>query len=93
MATNIIDKIISEFNFDRVRKVMVATNWKWISSSLTMEIPDIEHMRKTARELLEDVSSVEEWGSWSTGGFKATKDPSGRVSLEFIVEESSFPYD
>ena len=82
----LIDKIISDFDFEKVHKVMLAVNWRWGS---TNGVPPVGSLVLRAQELLQDVSKMDVGYSIGTGGFKATKisdeDDGEGLELEFIL--------
>ena len=86
----LIDKIIKDFNFEKVHQAMLAVNWYWSS---TNAVPSVDNLVLCAQELLQDVSKMEVGYSIGTGGFKATKtkdtDDGEGLQLEFILAQSS----
>jgi hypothetical protein len=99
--TTMVDDILDEFDFEKVREVMVALDWKWASAEA--DIPSMSKLKDTARHLLISVYNLrkdkytithpEVPVQVETGGFKATalaNEDSGEVDflkLEFIVTE------
>ena len=87
----VIENVIKDFDFEKVHKAMVATNWTWMRSS---DVPTINELILQAIELLREASKMPPEFSVSTGGFTATKhyDDECRegLSLEFILAESTF---
>ena len=79
-----IEEIMDYFNFDRVNKVMVALGWAW--SSLN-GVPEKAELRQRARELLRSVAKDKHSICHATGGFHASKDEWGNLSLQFVVAE------
>lgn len=75
-----IEEMIGNFDFNKVHKVMKHLNWKW----LDIGVPDIEEMKKTARELLNSLKDKQTYSA--TGGFVARRN-SYDFSLSFEVEE------
>lgn len=81
-----INDILNRFNFKRVRLVMKALNWKWYTASLEgEEIPSIERMQATAKDLLTQVATTRNVVC-ATGGFYAHRYGDGVLELSFIVE-------
>lgn len=80
-----IKRIMEEFDFDKVRKVMCALSWTWRDE----ENPPVEaQLRKSAKSLLQSVADLHEYGySTGTGGFEARMDFNGDLHLRFVVEE------
>jgi hypothetical protein len=81
-------EIMKSFNFESVLKHMQETGWKWYKGNGQMEVPDMDDLRFTARDLLTkaiwdkaDVTNV------GTGGFTAYKLPWG-LELTFQLEHT-----
>jgi hypothetical protein len=81
-------EIMKSFNFDAVLKHMQETNWKWYMGGGRYEVPDIDDLRNTARDLMTkaiwDESPV---SNVATGGFTAYKLPWG-IELTFQLEHT-----
>lgn len=90
-------RVIDKFDFERVHKAMVAVGWKWSTHNLDdldeKEIPSVDRLRDRGAELMwycyqwqdedpDDVTRV------STGGFSASLELDGTISLEFVLEEA-----
>lgn len=78
----IIDEIMDEFDFERVRAVMTAVDWTWGTDP--GEVPTISELRKTARYLIGRL--FDGVRVCSTGGLVARKYD-GVASLHFEVTE------
>jgi len=78
-----INEIIKWFDFEKVRKTMIALGWKWYGSG---EYPSIGELVLTAQKHLKYVCDKEEDWVISSGGFEATKR-NGMLTLKFIVED------
>ena len=50
----LIDEILDQFDFQKVKEVMDALNWTW-GMGTESYVPDISELRKQARELLWDL--------------------------------------
>lgn len=74
--------IESNFDFKKVHKIMVATNWIWASCN---GVPSIEYMKEVTKDLCEDAYHTE--AEISTGGFTASC-PYGELKLTFNAEIS-----
>lgn len=72
-----VDKILEEFDFVKVRRVMEILDWHWgfwddrDCNSRQNEVPDEYALRKEARRLLIDAVEHER-GCGGTGGFEVT---------------------
>jgi hypothetical protein len=80
----IIDDILDEFDFDKVHKVMVLMNWKWVG-----ETPPIQELRKTGRALFLDCMK-NNLSLAATGGFVARREKIGKdfnYNLSFVLTE------
>lgn len=87
----LIDKVIGNFDFKKVHKVMLITNWCWYNEySEHLEVPSIGDLILCAQRLLQDVSKRDVGCSLGTGGFTATKifddDMKEGLKLEFVLE-------
>ena len=97
-----VDEILEEFNFNKVRKAMWHLDWKWALAA--DGIPTIEELKETAERLLRQAAEcrlLKEYGSvdWgtpilsSTGGFEATawcdetKTKITGLQLQFVLTE------
>ena len=82
----LIDDIMDNFDFLKVRFVMDTVHWKWGS-----DLPSIEALEERARSLLSRVSKMTSKVSISTGGFRATHEINNMkkhvLRLEFILEQ------
>jgi hypothetical protein len=91
--TDEIEKLIAEFDFDRVHKAMVAVDWKWGGTfGPPPAVPAKDALIATARDLLRQVSAKGA-GSISTGGFCAFYDAehdedTGALGLQFVLESA-----
>lgn len=84
-----IEKILREFDWDRVRQVMLALDWKWSAYSLLAfepATPTVEQLKKAARDKLTYVAQPESTGYCASGGLVARREPdTGYLSLAFEV--------
>lgn len=84
-----IDTILDHFDFESVRKAMVALNWTWVTSNQDDHIPSVAEARACARELLNDVAKCRSKETYiGTGGFVATKESGNILSLRFSVDDA-----
>ena len=81
-----IKDILDEFDFEHVHDVMVALDWKYSTSDFKEYIPDIQELKKTAKECLEHAIKC---NFSETGGFLATHE-FGVLNLYFVLEETIF---
>lgn len=99
-----IERILKDFDFEKVHEVMKYLNWKWYLFEIDdMGIPYIRNLKNVAERLLRSaVSSPTEYGRSATGGFVAEavvihdigEDPDDfenavDLSLLFYVDEVS----
>lgn len=84
----VVEEILDHFDFQRVKTVMDALEWRY---ALTDDM-EVSTLRKTARQLLNDLYTSDtesDWSSMAIGGFKATKIKIDgnfyELELEFIV--------
>ena len=90
-------RVMDKFDFEKVHKAMVAVGWKWTTHNpddpMELAIPDVDRIKDSAADLMWDCY---EWldeddadGSRvASGGFTATLDKDGTISLEFVLEEA-----
>lgn len=81
-----IENILESFDFGRVKKAMRALNWKYSTSDFKEYFPDIQELKKTAKECLEHAIK---FNFSKTGGFLATHE-FGVLNLYFVLEETLF---
>jgi hypothetical protein len=87
----VIDRIIGDFNFEKVHRVMVDLGWQWAKIN---GIPSVNDLVLCAQELLQDVSKLGIDDSTGMGGFEATKiedeDDGEGLELAFILTSTIF---
>ena len=81
-----IENILESFDFERVEKAMKALHWKYSTSDFKEYFPDIQELKKTAKECLEHAIKR---NFSENGGFLATHD-FGVLNLYFVLEETLF---
>ena len=92
-TNRLIEKVIEDFDFDKVHKIMVVLDWKKYDG-----IPTVKYLKFLARDLLEEAYAV--WTSTvvnpdcepvsvSTYGLKASFDGVA-MDLEFIAESTEY---
>lgn len=91
----LIDEILDQFDFQKVKEVMDALNWTWAIGTES-HVPDIPELRKKAREMLWDSIRSKD-RMISGGGFVAEKEDDDTLELRFEVTAwntwDSFPPD
>ena len=80
---NRIQEILDNFDFDKVQSVMQHLNWTWSLGANTRGIPEIDDLKKLAKELLEDADA--NGYTIGSGGFEAKK-LGDELTLQFIIE-------
>ena len=92
----LIDEILDQFDFQKVKEVMDALNWTWAIGTES-HVPDIPELRKQAREMLWDVIRSKGRMIKTGGGFVAEKEDDDTLELRFEVTAwntwDSFPPD
>jgi hypothetical protein len=103
-----IEDILEEFDFNKVRKAMWHLDWKW-SGSTEEGTPTVDEMKKRAKQLLQDAAehrlNILEDIHWeipimcSTGGFEAKawcdedKSKIMTLQLQFVLtDQEAFYY-
>ncbi len=83
-----IKSTLRDFDFEKVRKAMVALDWRWSSCE---GVPSVAELYQRAEELLHQAS--ERPFNCSTGGFKAIYfEDEGRFEIVFILAVSTSDY-
>lgn len=83
-----IEKILREFDWERVRRTMLALDWKWSAASLRESepaTPTVELLRSYARQRLVHVAKLTGTGYISGGGLVVRRDEHGYLTLAFEV--------
>ena len=81
-----IKNILESFDFERVEKAMKVLHWKYSTSDFKEYFPDIQELKKTAKECLEHAIKC---NFSENGGFLATHE-FGVLNLHFVLEETLF---
>jgi hypothetical protein len=79
-----IELIMKDFDFTRVWKAMVATDWKWSDSE---SVPSITELKSLAKKLLADAEESKRW--IRCGGFEADYNE-GNLYLAFVLEHVDY---
>lgn len=92
MRLKLIEDILDEFNFVKVKKTMDALEWKYFDSP--DEFVNIGELRRMARNVLEDAYNYpnQEYYCGGCGGFECTRhmfagDEKKYLNLKFVVTE------
>jgi hypothetical protein len=80
-AAAVIDELLGKFDFEKVRAVMVLTDWKWYDK----HVPTVDELRECARVRLWTVCRADTDTSSALGGLTAYRD-GGEVGLAFELE-------
>jgi hypothetical protein len=90
MTPEQIEALLSRLNFEKIHQYMVAVNWGY---GFENQVPSIDTLRETAREVLQQVATCDRPNSMcSTGGFLACKwtwDESMEYEINFVIEDAS----
>ena len=79
-----IKKILKNFDFGKVHRVMESLNWTWVDSK-DGGVPTIEELKAQAKDLLTKVTEGE-FSIISCGGFEAEYRDKV-LTLKFVLEE------
>jgi hypothetical protein len=87
--TNEIERMLGQFDFHKVARVMEFLNWTWVDT-----YPDtstVVDLVERARDLLHQISVSSRFTTYiGTGGLVARQEPDEygilRLSLEFVLE-------
>ena len=87
----LIDKMVTvvmeNFDFDRVHRVMINLDWKWVTDDGGTTVPSIYRLTRNAEKLLREAAQhYGEEGLYScgTGGFIASLEGE-TLTLQFIL--------
>ena len=83
---NMIDKVIRDFDFEKVRALMLVMDWTWAGHG----VPSEQKLWEKARKLCEKVMDHDDRESWwaTTGGLLVYFDQKNGLSLAFVPERS-----
>lgn len=82
----LFEDMIRNFNFYKVREVMLHLDWKWHNSPSTPVVPTVAMMKEMVHHLY---SSIKEKGTVESGGFRVFVNRKKQIAnLSFVVEES-----
>lgn len=81
-----IEDVLEDFDFDKVRKVMEFLDWGWAGAEKEVKVPSLYRLVKHADILLHEVTK-EDINEVSAGGFRAVKDEDGNLELRFEIEK------
>ena len=83
-----VEQVLDNFNFEKVKKVMIALDWKWyINLKEGCQVPSMYQLIKQAERLLYDIKK-RDCIFLATGGFEVHYQY-GSLTLKFILEESN----
>ena len=78
-----IQKIMNNFDFEKVHNIMKFLNWTWFPWDI---VPTVDMLKQEAESLLIQISIHPEYKNISTGGFEVTIDKQ-TIILRFIPVE------
>ena len=83
ITKKMINKIMKQFDWDTAVDLYNYMNWNWAGVE---GAPTVKDLRKTARELLEDLQKDSNIDSSETGGLRAVRHDyeEAKLKLEFI---------
>jgi hypothetical protein len=96
----LVDELLDQFDFEKVKEVMDALDWKWgmarWGTGTEALVPDIPELRKQAREMLWELIRSKN-RMIKMGGLVVEKDDDDTLELRFEVTSwntwDSFPPD
>lgn len=92
-----IADVMDDFDFDKVHDVMKALGWEWATRKGDCAVPGVWQIAKQAKSILDDVMEYYGDGEFhliSTGGFMAVLEEDGKLSLLFVIDQTSaYPED
>lgn len=98
LIEKMINGVMDSFNFDKVHDAMLAFDWKWYLGPEETGVPGVWRLTETAKRLLFDILMKYRYDGMchttSSGGFTASIDDNGVLSLQFVLEEkAAYPED
>ena len=81
----LVDNIIENFDWGKVKLVMETLNWKW-QNDMVFEVPLIGEIMSSAQKLLYKILENNKQIQISTGGFVATFDGHDYLKLHFEID-------
>ena len=90
---DLVEKVIDNFDFEKVHRVMVQMDWKWFGLNEGMAVPSVQRLRSKARKYLEYLVSSD-CECITSGGLCARKyiDPeyseNNGLELSFVLTKS-----
>jgi len=85
ISQEMIVEAINGFDFEKVRKAMVALDWKWWHDG-GMSVPEILEMKRVVFELISHIQNRFNITEARTGGFSVRYDKhSSELSISFVV--------
>lgn len=82
---DLINEVMDNFDFERVKKVMDVLDWKWYSTGAY--VPNLDDIKVHAKELLQEAIRLET--KIGSGGFEAEYLPDNepdKLVLRFVLE-------
>ena len=82
-SSELIDELIEDFDWDKVKRIMEELNWTWWGND---NPPTIEEMQEMVRSLYSSIKNRVENNEYcfcSSGGFNLTFNPDNELSLVF----------
>lgn len=82
-----INAILDRFDFEKVHRAMQVLDWRWHTTEQGMnQVPSRVDLRRSAREMLSQLSTMPKTRYMSTGGFVVRREVGGALSLAFEVD-------
>lgn len=85
IVIDVLDEIMDEFDFDRVKQTMDALDWKWVDlkrldptdgfkEKIGCFVPTLEEIKQVAADLLWSLATDPENTVLAAGGFRVERD-------------------
>lgn len=81
-----VKQAIEALDFQKIKRVVDCLKWKYFHSQQADGIPSVAELKSCARMVLYDLLRANDNRSASCGGFVATRDKLGDISLYFAVD-------
>lgn len=93
---DLIEPCLQYFDFERVHKAMALLKWWWLTGDGPDRVPTAEHIKESARKLLQKVCEAEKKEDETivigSGGLLAKRYSDG-ICLQFVLAESDVYLD
>jgi hypothetical protein len=89
----LVQQVLDGFDFERLKAMMQAVNWQYYTRYSGFEVPNVERLKASAKDILVRLVNTPNLRGYGSGGLEAeaTWTDDGKlegVVLRFVFEES-----